>query len=335
MDKIRVGILGCGYIGAYHARAVLASEHAQLVAVVDENVEKRSDFVTKFQVPRWFSSFEDLLESKSVDAVVIALPNRFHGPYTLKALAQGVHVLVEKPMAFTAIEAAAMVEAADCNKLVLQVGHMWRFDPEVRYVADLISSGRLGKVFKTKGYGIHTNWGPAGWFTKKALAGGGSLVDMGIHAVDTTRFLLGDPLPVRVYAEVGTYVKYFDVDDTATVLITWDNGVHSLIESGWWQPHMDGPEAGGGVYGTQGYASLFPTRSSFFQNGTEQIEDPAFPPRIDHCGQAMYSLQMEEFLRAILEHGTPRPSAADGLVAMKILDAAYESARTGQAVQIR
>lgn len=335
MDKIRVGILGCGYIGAYHARAILASEQAELVAVVDENAEKQSEFIAKFQVPQGFPTMEGLLESKSVDAVVIALPNRFHGPHTLKALTQGVHVLVEKPMAFTAIEAAEMVEAADSNQLVLQAGHMWRFDPEVRYVADLISSGRLGKVFKTKGYGIHTNWGPSGWFTKKVLAGGGSLVDMGIHAVDTTRFLLGDPLPVRVYAEVGTYVKDFDVDDTATLLITWDNGVHSLIESGWWQPHMDGPESGAGVYGTQGYASLFPTQASFFQNGKEQIENPAFAPRLEHCSQDMYTLQMKEFLRAIREHDTPRPSAADGLVAMKILDAAYESARTGQAIQIR
>ena len=82
---------------------------------------------------------------------------------------------------------------------------------------------------------------------------------MGIHALDTARFLLGDPQPVSVYARIGTYYKDFDVDDTGLLIVNWDNGAVSYIESGWWQPHSDGAEAATQFYGSRGFAQLFPT----------------------------------------------------------------------------
>ncbi len=130
-------------------------------------------------------------------------------------------------------------------------------DEEVLWLKAQID--QIGPVIRTKGYGVHVNWGPGGWFTQNEFAGGGAMADMGIHALDTARFLLGDPLPVSVYAQIGTYHRDFDVDDTGVILVNWDNGVTSYIESGWWQPRSDGPEAGTQLYGTQGFASLFPT----------------------------------------------------------------------------
>ena len=85
------------------------------------------------------------------------------------------------------------------------------------------------------------------------------MADMGIHALDTARFLLGDPQPVSVYARIGTYYQDFDVDDTGVIMVNWDNGAVSYIESGWWQPHSDGAEAATQLYGRQGFAQLFPT----------------------------------------------------------------------------
>jgi len=137
---------------------------------------------------------------------------------------KGLDAFVEKPMACSVAEAEAMKEQALKEGKVLMVGHMWRFDREVRYLANLVSSEKIGRIFKTTGYGIcriHTNWGPAGWFTQKKLSGGGALVDMGIHAIDTVRFILGDPHPVKVYARIGTYMKDFDVDDTGVLMINY------------------------------------------------------------------------------------------------------------------
>ena len=105
---------------------------------------------------------------------------------------------------------------------------------------------------KTRGYGVHAKWGPAGWFVDPALAGGGALADMGVHAIDTARFLLGDPEPARVAAVIGTRYSDYAVDDDAILLISWSNGTNSVVESGWWQPHLGGLEAETEVYGTGG-----------------------------------------------------------------------------------
>jgi len=179
--------------------------------------------------------------------------------------------------------------------------------------------------------------GTGGWFTEAQYAGGGALADMGIHALDTARFLLGDPQPVSVYAKIGTYYGDYDVDDTGVILVNWDNGVLSTIESGWWQPHKDGPEASTQIYGRRGFAELFPTHLSLPDAETETIAtiDPGFPhPRAEHCPQTMYDRQLAYFIACINQKRTPNPGGAEGLINMKIVDAAYASARTGKVVSI-
>jgi hypothetical protein len=193
------------------------------------------------------------------------------------------------------------------------------------------ATGKLGQIIRTKGYGVHVQWGPEGWFTQKKLAGGGALADMGIHALDTARFLLGDPQPISVYARLGTYYRDFDVDDTGVVLVNWIGGACSYIESGWWQPHADGTEAATQLYGLQGFGQLFPT---YLQLGKKKV-DPGFPfPRPEHGSQSMYDEQLAYFVKCIRSGSTPIPGGAEGLVNMKVIDAAYQSARTGKAVFI-
>jgi predicted dehydrogenase len=190
---------------------------------------------------------------------VIATPNKFHAPYAIAALRQGLDVFLEKPMAMNYNECCEIEAVAGTVGRIVMVGHMWRFDEEVNAVSQLVKQGDLGKIIKSKAYGIHQNWGPSGWFTSKALAGGGALIDMGVHAIDTVRYILGDPEPVRVYARINTSFGDYDVDDNGLLMITWADHTTSVIESGWWQPHMEGPEAATRVYGTRGYASVFPT----------------------------------------------------------------------------
>jgi predicted dehydrogenase len=267
---------------------------------------------------------------------VIGTPNFLHLPQAIAALESGVHVLVEKPMAMNAAEAEQMLTASRKSGALLMVAHCWRFDEEAQWLKE--QTGRLGKIIRTKGYGVHTNWGPSGWFTQKALAGGGAMADMGIHAVDTTRFLLGDPQPISVYARIGTHYQDFEVDDTGVILVNWDNGAVSYIESGWWQPHSDGPEAAIQLYGTLGFGQIFPTRLELPNLEKERLDvvDPGFTfPRPDHAPQKMYDAQMAYFLECIRSGKTPIPGGIDGWVNMKIVDAAYASARSGQVVEIQ
>ena len=333
--KVRFGVIGCGFIGNYHARAVLACEQAELVAAADSNAPTLARFAGQFPGVQTFAEVEELARLPGLDAVAIGIPNVLHAPVAIRMLRAGRHVLLEKPMAMNAAEAARIARTAKQKGLCLQVGHCWRYDTEVNFLKRLVQEGALGRIVKTKGYGIHMNWGPVGWFTRKAEAGGGALVDMGIHAIDTVSYLLGDPAPLTVCARIGTHYGSYDVDDTGVIMIEWKGGAVSVVESGWWQPHMDGPEACTQLFGTKGYAQLFPTFARLSLASASGRFQPEFPPRLEHCEQAMYNRQLEAFVQAIRTGKPPRPDGEHGTRIMKILDSCYRSSRTGEVVRPR
>jgi predicted dehydrogenase len=326
---LKFAIAGAGYIAGIHARAIQASGDAELVAVVEAYPEKAKAFCRKYGVPRQFGTVDDLLREKCADALVIGTPNFLHAPQALAALKKGLAVLVEKPMSMTVAEAVKILKASQISRAPLMIAHCWRFDQDVLWLKK--HAGKLAPIIRTKSYGVHVRWGPSGWFTQKSLAGGGALADMGVHAIDTTRFLLGDPQPVSVYARIGTYYKDFDVDDTGVLLVNWDNGTVSYVESGWWQPHADGPEAATQLYGTKGFGQLFPTR---LQLGKRLVNPGFIFPRPEHCPQGMYDAQMAYFIQCLKTNQTPSPGGVEGLVIMKIVDAAYKSALTGRVEMI-
>ncbi len=313
---MRVALFGCGWIQEFHARAVLAHGD-QLVAVANHREESAEAFAETYDIPRVTTDWESLAADPEIDAAIIATPNYLHAPQAIALLEAGRHVLVEKPMAVSVAECDEMIAAAELGGAQLMVAHCWRFHPDVQAMRARIASGELGTVVKTRGYGVHSNWGPAGWFTEKRFAGGGALVDMGVHAIDTARYLLGDPLPRSIFATIGTHFGTYDVDDDGIVLITWMNGTNSLVESGWWHPHKEGLEAETEVYGTRGYARIFPR------------EEPS--QDYEHCTQPMYTAQMAEFLEAIHQGRQPRPAGADGRVIIDIVERAYASSIASQA----
>jgi predicted dehydrogenase len=333
---MKIGFAGAGYIINIHAQAAQAQKDVVLSAVVEKFSDKAAALAQKFGIKDQYDTVEQMLKAGKVDALVIGTPNFLHAPQAIAALRAGVHVMVEKPMAMNARQAEKMMAASAMSGAKLMVAHCWRFDQDVLWLKK--ESRKLGRIIRTKGYGIHSHWGPTGWFTRKQLAGGGALVDMGVHALDTARFLLGDPRPVSVYAKLGTYYKKIDVDDTGMILVEWENGTISYIESGWWQPHMDGPEAATQLYGIQGFGQLFPTQLEFLnikEQKVEVVESGLTFPRLEHCPQSMYDAQMSYFIDCIRKNKNPIPGAAEGLNNMKILDAAYKSARSGKVVSIK
>lgn len=333
--NLKIAFAGAGYIANIHAQAAQDQPDVELVAVVEKFSDKSQAFAEKFGVKCCYTSVEQLLDEGGVDALAICTPNFLHAQQAIAALERGVHVIVEKPMAMNAAEARTIIAASQKSRATLMVAHCWRFDEDVLWLKK--QAEKLGKIIRTKGYGVHTHWGPSGWFTQKELAGGGALADMGIHALDTARFLLGDPQPVSAYAKIGTYYKDFDVDDTGVIIVNWDNDAVSYIESGWWQPHSDGPEAATQLYGTQGFGQLFPTKLELpnaKEGRLDVIEAGSEFPRAEHCPQSMYDAQMAYFIDCIRSGKTPVPGGAEGLANMKVVDAAYESARTGKVVEI-
>lgn len=333
---MKIAFAGAGYIVNVHARAARAQKDVELAAVVEKFPEKAAALARKFRIKNQYETVEQMLRAGGVDALVIGTPNFLHAPQAIAALKAGIDVMVEKPMAINARQAEKMLEASAKSGAKLMVAHCWRFDEDVLWLKR--ESKKLGKIIRTKGISVHTHWGPAGWFTQRQFAGGGALADMGIHALDTARFLLGDPQPVSVYAKIGTHYKDFDVDDTGVILVEWDNGATSYIESGWWQPHADGPEAATQLYGRQGYGQLFPTHLELPNVQTQKLDriKSGFKfPRKEHCTQSMYDAQMAYFVECIRENKTPVPGGLEGLTNIKVVDAAYKSSGTGKVVKIK
>ena len=332
---MKIAFTGTGYINKVHAQAA-QNLGLDLVAVVNHKPESMADFGERFGIAQQYETVEALLRAGEVEALVVSTPNYLHAPQTIAALKAGVHVMVEKPMSMNTAEAEEMCEASEKSGALLMVAHCWRFDPDVLWLKK--QTKKLGRIIRTKGMGVHTHWGPSGWFTQKQFAGGGAMADMGIHALDTGRFLLDDPKPTAVYAKIGTFYKDFDVDDTGITIVEWDNGATSYIESGWWQPHADGLEAATQLYGTQGFGQLFPTKLELPNVKEVKIDvvDSGFEfPRKEHCPQSLYDDQLKYFVECIEKNQTPVPGCLEGLMNMKVVDAAYKSSETGKVVEIK
>src|ERR1051325_3654781 len=164
---MKIAFAGTGYINKIHAKAA-QNYGAHLVAVVNHKADSMAAFANEFGISRQYKTVEALLNDNSVDALVVGTPNYLHAPQTIAALNAGVHVMVEKPMSMNAQEAEHMCEAAETSGALLMVAHCWRFDPDVLWLKEQLP--KLGKILRTKGVGVHTHWGPSGWFTQKEFA---------------------------------------------------------------------------------------------------------------------------------------------------------------------
>ncbi|MCH7943140.1 MAG: Gfo/Idh/MocA family oxidoreductase, partial [Proteobacteria bacterium] len=168
----------------------------------------------------------------------------------------------------------------------LMIAHMWRFDREILWLRDLVTSGRLGEIFKAKSHSIWLHEGPApeSWFVKRELAGGGALADMGVHAIDTLRFVLGDARPTKVFANVGTHFQDIELEDTATLLLEFEGGIVALIEAGWYHLYAGGLEGYTQVYGTKGYARALPSELHMHVEGVWSVIHPELLLTVDDLG---------------------------------------------------
>lgn len=341
MEKLRVGVLGTGIIiRKSHLPAIQCHPEAEVVAAGNLHSQSLARLAADFNIPKTYTDFTEMAADPTIDAVVIGLPNYLHAPVTIQMLEAGKHVLCEKPMAMSVAEGERMIDAARRADRKLMIGHMWRFDREIRWLRDLVEAQKLGRIFKAKSHEvlIYDVFGEdpptTSWFVQRKFAGGGALTDMGVHSIDTLRFVLGGVRPTKVFATVGTYFKDIEVEDTATLVVEFEGGVTALIEVGWYNLHAEELQGYTQLYGTKGYATAVPSELRTYVEGEWSTVQPQMPTREQQETLATFQAQMDHFVDCILHDKESSPSGEDGLWAIRVLEAAYRSAETGTMITI-
>ena len=349
MPKLKVALVGAGNIANVHLDSYMKNPEVEICAICDINPVRLQETADKYGIARRYADLAQMLAAEDLDAVDVCVWNCDHAKCAIAALQAGRHVLCEKPMAYTAAEARAMAAAAQQNGKLLMVGFVSRFSNESRVAKDFIDQGYMGDIYYAKATYLRRHGNPGGWFADKARSGGGPVIDLGVHVIDHTRYLMGNPRPVSVYAatfdklgkrdDLKTNVGWIprdarpddpcDVEDLAVALIKYDNGAVTLLETSY---SLNGE----GVtrkelYGTKGGLSLAGQLKLYTELNQYMVD---VTPQIANLKGAKdsFDAEIDHFVDCAL-HGTPCQSPAeDGVTIMTILDAVYESARTGHEV---
>ncbi|QEW03739.1 Gfo/Idh/MocA family protein [Microbacterium lushaniae] len=355
---LRVAVVGLGWAGQQHIAAYAANPDVDLVAIAGLEDAPRAELAEKFGIPVAVADWQELFSSTPLDAVSVAVPTFLHAPIAIAALQRGIHVLSEKPIARSAAEAAEMVSAARTAGRVLQVAFNHRQRGDVRALAAEVASGALGRIYHVRASWLRRSGIPAlgSWFTSRELAGGGPLVDIGVHMIDAVLDLMGEPRVLSAsavtHAEFGprglggpdaaTGGKQFtgsafDVEDFATVLLRLEGGASVALDTSWASYRPEGDEFGFVVYGTEGGAELRvvdyapATDVPLYAGTTEAVADRVLPGGVPAGHQGV----VDEFVRTIR---TPALwAASDGSIAARraaIIDACYRSAAEGREVAV-
>jgi len=346
-SAIKFGLIGTGWPGQQHAGAIAAIPEATLYACADLDEARRETFEKTYSPARSFRDYHELLADPELDATIICLPNFLHFPASLAALEAGKHVLCEKPPTLTAAEMKVLEEEAKKRGLTYYFGRQFRFTPSMRAAKELIAAGRLGDIYHAQATWVRSRGIPqgiGGWFTEKKRSGGGALIDIGVHALDSAWYLMGNPKPVSVSAQVYRNFEHlvqdpvFDVEDAAFAFIRFENGAVVHLETSWAGNLPDDIPMGESfgrelnnstVYGTKGTIRLNPL--SFFEDddgalNTVPIELPD--------GTDRFELQLRNFLDAVAGRAAPVNSAEQAVQLMEMLDAIYTSSSLRREVPI-
>lgn len=343
--QVRIGVIGLG-MGRWHIQEYLKHPAAKIQAVCDTDGALARKCADEVQAPQVFEHFEDFIAKAEIDAVSVAVPNYLHKSMTLACLDRGLHVLCEKPMAMDTGEALLMRDRVRKTGLKFMIHYNQRFRPEHQYFKKLIASGQLGDVYYGTAGWRRMRGLPSfgGWFGQKKMSGGGPLIDLGVHMLDLTRWLIGSPKAVTVSASTFSLIaqslareqdKVFDVEDLASTLIRFDNGSSLVMEVSWALNFEEREKVYLELSGTKGGLSNVcfdykDTTTCIFreENGAMVKSVPLkYPPSYENAQQ--------HFINCILEDRQPGPGADDGVETMRILDAIYESARNGREVELR
>jgi myo-inositol 2-dehydrogenase / D-chiro-inositol 1-dehydrogenase len=344
MQRTKVAILGAGFISEIH----LESYHrfipeAEVVAVYARNADKAKEFAAKHHIPKWYTDVDTLIKESDCEIVDICLPNFLHADACIKAAKAGKHIIIEKPLAVTLEEADAMIGACKKANVKLMYAEELCFAPKYERVRHLVKEGAVGEVYMLKQSEKHS--GPhTDWFYDINLAGGGVLMDMGCHAMEWFRWMLGNAKAKSVYASMNT-VYHKDRtkgEDNSVVIIEFENGVTAVAENSW--AKHGGMDDRSEVHGTGGviYADLFMGNSaiSYSKHGYGYAMEKAdttvgwsFTVFEEVFNQG-YPHELKHFVDCVRNNKEPLVTGEDGRVVLEILYAAYASAGQGKKIML-
>ena len=345
-SALRVAVVGLG-IGKAHIRGWREHPNVSVVAVADTDAQRLHTVATEFNIAGRYASLNELLAAEQPDVVSICTPNKFHKELTLQALAAGCHVLCEKPMAMSAAEGREMTRAAAVAGKRLMINFSYRFSAASQGLKAQVDAGVFGDFYFGRSVWHRRRGMPGfgGWFGQRSLAGGGPLIDLGVHRLDLALWLMGYPQPEWVMGSTYRPIagplaeasgKAFDVEDLAAGFIRFRNGATLVLEASW-AAHIREAE----LMETR----LLGTRAGLLQKNLHEGYTFAAEIFSDQHGAAVDTLlhaptqeahsAMHHFAEAILCNVAHDANGEQGLVVMEILDAIYASAESGAPVQIQ
>lgn len=353
MKKVKIALIGTGNIAQAHIEAYRHADNAEIYALCDIDEQKLNRTGDKYGISRRYTDLDTMLaELPELDAASVCVWNCNHAECAIKALNAGLDVLCEKPMAYNTKQAEEMLEAAKKNNKLLMIGFVMRFGDEAKIAKDFIDKDYLGEIYYSKAHYVRRHGNPGGWFSDKSRSGGGPVIDLGVHVIDYTRYMMGNPKPVSVYAitfdKLGRrdYLKnsvgwipegasdkdVCDVEDFGTAIIRYDNGSVTHLETSY---SINGEAVTERqLFGTKGGMDLS-NGVKIYTEYNDFLADIDVKTENYKESNDMFNAEIAHFVDCVA-NGTPcRAKAEDGIEVMKILDAIYESARTGHEVIIK
>ena len=349
-SPVQVGIIGLGGIGHHHAER-LADQPAELAGGLDISGDARESFREQFDVPT-YEEPENLLSA--VDAVLITTPNRFHEQYAVAALEAGLDVLLEKPLAHTLESAKRIAEAAHDAEGFCMVGFNNRFAAPVEVLKQHQAEGRFGDMSHIEANYVRRRGipGRGSWFTSKGVAGGGALIDIGVHAIDLALHFLDFPEITEVSgstrSEFGTREEYayiemwgedvgpegFDVDDSATALLRTESGQTVSLDVAWATNRPEnnefvlrGTEAGARFDRGSHDLTIYEASGT----GTHHLTDA----EIETQAVDTHKAELRYFVEHVAAGEQPdQNTVEEGLAVQRVIDAIYRSSEQGEAVSL-
>ncbi len=356
--SFRLGIIGAGSIARFHAEAA-ARAGLEVAVVCDLDRTRAEDLAAGYPGAEVTTSLDELLSKEEVPAVVVAVPNHLHKEHAIAAVRAGKDVLLEKPMATTVAECRAIIDAVEQTDRLVQMGFVCRGSPASVAAREVIEAGRLGEFYHAKA-SLYRRRGIPGlgrWFTTRSKSGGGVLVDLGVHLIDLVMHLGGSPRATRAsgvcWSRFGSPIEdyeytemwsgpplpdgVFDVEDAATGLIRFENGLTLELNTTWAANISEGslPE-GINLFGDRGGCS-FDVWGTQIKVATGQDDEvinlnPSFSQ--SDTWVAAWERQYEHFVKMVTERARPDASLDDGRKVQAVIEALYRSSREDREVEV-
>ena len=313
MKKLGLVVVGTGFWGRSHVRVLNSLRNVRVVGICDTDLKRAKDVARTFEV-QYCKSLDEILSQREVDAATICTPTTTHKEVAMKAIEAGKDVFIEKPIASTSEEARELLSIAKKEGVQVAVGFVERYNPAVRYIKELVDKRKLGKIILVIARRV-TRW-------PQRIGDVGVTKDSAIHDIDIMRYLIGGDVRT-VYAKTGSLVHKFE--DFSEILLNFSGGEVGFIDANWLTPRKIRKLT---VTGSEATATIdYLTQETVVENSIKSVM-----PRLK-WGEPL-RLELESFVSAIRAGRPPSASGEDGLKALEVCEAALESGRTGQVVQV-